>query len=77
MLLTIAQIAATLIGLLLVGVLFYLETGFRAAPSAGLQAQSFLRATTKLIVLLYSMVLGLSLGLFALDPLWLTVRRGR
>lgn len=73
MLLTIAQIAATLIGLLLVGVLFYLETGFRAAPTAGPQAQSFLGATTKLIVLLCSMVLGLSLGLIALNPLWLTV----
>lgn len=72
-LLTAAQIAATLIGLLLVGVFFYLEAGFRRVTSAGPQAWSFLRATTKLIVLLFSMVLGLSLGIIALDPVWLTV----
>lgn len=72
LLLTTAQIAATLIGLLLAGVFFYLETGFRRLKAGGPEAQ-FLKAAAKLIVLLYSVVLGLSLGLIVLRPLWVTV----
>ena len=73
LLLTTAQIAATLIGLLLVAVFFYLETGFRRLSTVGPEAQPFLKATAQLIVLQYSMVLGLSLGLVALQPLWVTL----
>lgn len=73
LLLTTAQIAATLIGLLLVAVFFYLETGFRRLKTVGSEAQPFLKATAQLIVLQYSMVLGLSLGLVALQPLWVTL----
>lgn len=73
LLLTTAQIAATLIGLLLVGVFFYVETGFRRLATVGPQAGPFLRATTKLTLLLYSLVLGLSLALIALERLWVTV----
>ncbi len=70
MLLTTAQIAATLIGLLLVGVFFYVETGLRRLTTVGPRAGPFLRATTKLIVLIYSLVLTLSLGLVVLEPVW-------
>jgi hypothetical protein len=73
LLLTTAQIAATLIGLLLVAVFFYLETGFRRLSTVGPEALPFLKATAQLIVLQYSMVLGLSLGLVALQPLWVTL----
>jgi hypothetical protein len=45
LLLTTAQIAATLIGLLLVAVFFYLETGFRRLSTVGPEAQPFLKAT--------------------------------
>ena len=72
LLLTTAEIAATLIGLLLVAVFFYLETGFRRLETVGPEAQPFLKATAQLIVLQYSLVLGLSLGLIALQPLWVT-----
>lgn len=51
---------------------FYSETGFRRLKAGGPEAQ-FLKAATKLIVLLYAVVLGLSLGLIALRPLWVTV----
>lgn len=73
LLLTTAEIAATLIGLLLVAVFFYLETGFRRLKTVGPEAQPFLKATAQLIVLQYSMVLGLSLGLVALQALWVTL----
>lgn len=72
-LLTVAEISATLIGLLLVAVFFYLETGVRRLTSIARVAEALLRSTTKLIVLLYSLVLGLSLGLIVLDPVWVAV----
>lgn len=76
LLLTTAEISATLIGLLLVAVFFYLETGFRRLSAVGPVAQPFLKATAQLIVLQSAMVLGLSLGLVALDPPWVTIVYG-
>lgn len=67
-LLAVAGIAATLIGLLLLGAFFYVETGFRRAAAVAPQGGPFLRATTKLTLLLYSVVLGISLGLVVLRP---------
>ena len=72
LLLSTAEIAATLIGLLLVAVFFYLETGFRRLANVGPSAQPFLKATAALIVLQYSMVLGGSLALVVLEPIWAT-----
>jgi hypothetical protein len=71
-LLTSAAIAATLIGLLLLGGFFYLETGFRRASTIAAVGGPFLRATTRLTLLLYAMVLGISLGLVVLRRPWLT-----
>lgn len=73
LLLVTAEIAATLIGLLLVAVFFYLETGFRRLTAVGAEARLFLKATAKLLVFQYSMVVGLSLALVALRPLWVAV----
>jgi hypothetical protein len=75
-LLAVAGIAATLIGLLLVGVFFYVETGFRRATTVAPQRGPFLRATTKLTLLLYSLVLGISLGVVVLRPVPLLVLNG-
>ena len=72
LLLTVAQIAATLIGLLLVGMFFYIETGFRRLTTVQAEAGAFLRATTKLVLLLYALVLAVSLALVAFDPLVVT-----
>jgi hypothetical protein len=71
-LLTSAAIAATLIGLLLLGGFFYLETGFRRASTIAAVGGPFLRATTRFTLLLYAMVLGISLGLVVLRRPWLT-----
>lgn len=72
LLLTVAQIAATLVGLLLVGMFFYLETGFRRLTTVQIEAAAFLRATTKLVLLLYALVLAVSLALVAFDALVVT-----
>lgn len=72
-LLTTAQIAATLLGLLLVGALFYAETGLRKLGTIAPQTTPYLQAGTILILLLYSLVLGLSLALVAFGPVWSTV----
>jgi hypothetical protein len=72
LLLTVAQIAATLIGLLLVGMFFYLETGFRRLTTVQMEAGAFLRAATKLVLLLYALVLAVALALVAFDPLVVT-----
>jgi hypothetical protein len=68
-----AQIAATLIGLLLVGVLFFAETGLRQLSLFGPQPAAYLRSGTRFILLLYSLALGLSLALLVLEPAWITV----
>jgi hypothetical protein len=72
LLLTVAQIAATLIGLLLVGMFFYVETGFRRLTTLQVEAGVFLRAATKLVLLLYALVLAVSLALVAFEPLVVT-----
>jgi hypothetical protein len=68
-----AQIAATLIGLLLVGVLFFAETGLRQLSRFGPQVAAYLRSGTRFILLLYSLALALSLALLVLEPAWVAV----
>lgn len=75
-LLATASIAATLLGLLLLGAFYYVETGFRRATAVAPQGGPFLRATTKMTMLLYSLVLGISLGLVVLRPVWFAVLYG-
>jgi hypothetical protein len=72
-LLTTASIAATLVGLLLLGGFFYLETGLNRAAALGSVGKGFLRATVKFTLLLYSLVLVVSLGSVVLRPGWLAV----
>jgi hypothetical protein len=72
-LLTVAQIAATLVGLLLLGGFFYLETGLSRLGTVSDAGEGFLRATMKLTLLLYALVLVVSLGLVVLRPGWLAV----
>lgn len=68
-----AQISATLIGLLLIGVLFYAETGLRQLSLFGSQPAAYLRAGTRFVLLLYSLALAVSLALLVLEPTWATV----
>ena len=70
LLLILAEVSATLIGLLLVGVFFYVETGLRRLGPAREAATSYLRAGTRIVLVLYAMTLALSLSLVALEPVW-------
>ena len=72
-LLSVAEISATLIGLLLVGSFFYVETGLRRLGRAREAATSYLRAGTRIVLVLYGMTLALSLALVALESIWATV----
>jgi hypothetical protein len=72
-LLSVAEIAATLIGLLLVGAFFYVETGLRRLGRAREAATSYLRAGTRIVLVLYGMTLALSLSLVALESIWTSV----
>lgn len=72
-LLTTASIAATLLGLLLLGAFYYVETGLRRATAVAPRGGPFVKATTRFTMLLYTLVLGISLGLVVLEPLWFAV----
>jgi hypothetical protein len=69
-LLAVAQIAATLMGLFLVGVVFYAEAGSRRLGALATPAARYLRAGIRFVLLLYSLVLALSMALIVLEPGW-------
>ena len=69
-LLNMAEVSATLIGLFLVGVFFFVETGFRRMERGAEIAQPYFRAGTRIVLILYAIPLGLSLTLVALGPVW-------
>jgi hypothetical protein len=72
-LLNMAEVSATLIGLFLVGVFFYVETGFRRVEHAHDVVEPYFRAGTRIVLVLYAIPLGLSLALVALEPIWARV----
>jgi hypothetical protein len=68
-LLNMAEVSASLIGLFLVGVFFYVETGFRRI--IGREAiHPYMRAGTRIVLVLFAIPLGLSLTLVVLEPVW-------
>lgn len=69
-LLNVAEVSATLIGLFLVGVFFYVETGFRRLEDARDVLEPYFRAGTRIVLLLYALPLFLSLTLVVLGPVW-------
>jgi hypothetical protein len=70
-LLNVAEVSATLLGLFLVGVFFYVEIGLGRRLEPGQVAfQSYLRAGTRIVLVLYALPLFLSLTLVALSPGW-------
>jgi hypothetical protein len=72
-LLNLAEVSATLIGLFLVGVFFYVETGFRRYDHARAVFEPYLRAGTRITLIVFAIPLGLSLSLVAMDLLWARV----
>jgi hypothetical protein len=69
-LLNVAEVSATLIGLLLVGVFFYVETGFRRLGRAREILVPYFRAGTRIVLVLYAIPLGVSMTLVTLELLW-------
>jgi hypothetical protein len=69
-LLNVAEVSATLIGLFLVGVFFYAETGFRRLGMQREVMEPYMRSGTRIVLVLYALPLLLSLTLVVLDPAW-------
>jgi hypothetical protein len=72
-LLNMAEVSATLIGLFLVGVFFYVETGLRRWDHTREVFEPYLRAGTRITLIVFAIPLGLSLTLVALEPVWARV----
>jgi hypothetical protein len=69
-LLNMAEVSASLIGLFLVGVFFYVETGFRRFERGRDAVEPYMRAGTRIVLVLFAIPLGLSLTLVVLEPVW-------
>lgn len=72
-LLTMAEVSATLIGLFLVGVFFYIETGLRRLGRGREVFESYLRAGIRITLIVFAIPIVLSLVLVALDPIFAIV----
>ena len=69
-LLLIAEVSASLIGLFLVGMIFYIQTGFSQLERSREVVEPYFRASTRIVLILYSIPLVLSLTLVALSDGW-------
>lgn len=69
-LLHVAEYSATMIGLFLVGVFFYMETGLRRWGNAREVFEPYLRAGVRIVLIVFAIPLGLALTLVALEPVW-------
>jgi hypothetical protein len=69
-LLNMAEVSAGLIGLFLVGVFYYVETGLRRAGGARRVFEPYMRAGTRITLIVFAITIGLSLALVALEPAW-------
>jgi 2-iminobutanoate/2-iminopropanoate deaminase len=71
LLLGIAGVSATVVGLFLVGAFFYVEAGMRQQDGQARAAmQPYMRAGTRIVMLLFALALFVSLALAALDLSW-------
>lgn len=69
-LLNMAEVSASLIGLFLVGMFFYVETGFRRTAASSDVVEPYFKASTRIVLILFSIPLLLSLTLVILEPIW-------
>lgn len=69
-LLQMAEISAGLIGLFLVGIFFYLEAGDRHPERPADAVDLYFRASTRIVLVLYAIPIGLALALVVLEPAW-------
>jgi hypothetical protein len=69
-LLNMAEISASLVGLFLVGVFVYIETGIlRNSRLRDLEAP-YIRSSAQIVIIVYAIAIGLSLTLVAMEPIW-------
>ena len=71
-LLQMAEISGGLFGLFMVGMLFFVETGFRELGKEREAVVPYFRASTRIVLILFAIPLGVSLTLVVLDPAWST-----
>lgn len=70
-LLNMAEVSGSLLGLFVVGMFFFLEMGFRRLEQrAGDIVEAYFRASTRIVLLLFVIPLGLSMTLVVLEPAW-------
>jgi hypothetical protein len=69
-LLQMAEVSAGLIGLFLVGVFFYVETGFRRLGDGREVFEEYFSSSTRIVMVLFAIPLVLSLTLVVLDIGW-------
>lgn len=69
-LLTIAEVSAALIGLFIVGMIFYVQTGFRLLEKSRDVVEPYFRASTRIVLIVYSIPLGVSLTLVTISIGW-------
>ena len=72
-LLQMAEVSGGLFGLFMLGMLFYVETGFRRLGREREVVVPYFRASTRIVLILFGIPLGLSLTLVVLEPAWSTV----
>jgi hypothetical protein len=73
-LLQMAEVSGGLFGLFLVGMLFYVETGFRRlGEERAVVLVPYFRASTRIVVGLFAIPLVCSLTLVVLEPAWSAV----
>jgi hypothetical protein len=68
-----AEISAGLVGLFLIGVFFFIQTGFRRVAHGGDVAEVHIREGTRIVLLLFAIPIFVSLSLVALNPGWTKV----
>jgi hypothetical protein len=71
-LLQMAEISGGLFGLFLVGMLFFVETGFRRLGPERRVIVGYFAASTRIVLVLFAIPLGLSLTLVVLEAGWST-----
>jgi hypothetical protein len=69
-LLNMAEVSASLVGLFLVGVFFYIETGLHRSGRAREVFEPYLRSGTRITLIVFAFPIGLSFSLVALEPAW-------
>jgi hypothetical protein len=67
-LLNVAEVTSALVGLFLVGIFFFVESGFRGRERQTIEP--YFRSGTRIVLIVFAIPLLLSLTLVAMKPVW-------